>query len=605
MTTKKRKIVSTVTAATTAAALILTGTFAWQSISQTALNEKVVEVNPGGRLHDDFDGTNKDVYVENFGDSPIFARIRLDEYMEIGTGAGLKTGDEGYEDKNVTKVAEGLDINQPENWKTHIPGDDTDKFHQYIEWELGGSTVYMPTFNKNKDSLKADINGTYQGTVPGDDTHYDDYHAYTLGESKTDNAVYDADDNTVDEGDGAVEGTHIKTKEETHQAANTLDGTVMTMKEWVDAGSKPGAYWVYDEDGWAYWAQAIQPNTATGLLLTGISQISDPGDTWYYGINVVGQFATIGEWDGFEGTPSDNALFLLNQASGRKLNVKIAGGASEVKLGANTTFTAEVLTGEARHPNQKVAWSVTGAKSVNTKITGDGKLTVGADEYVGGTLKVQALSNVDNTTFATYDVKVLSTWDTTGIGNMATGTLETVMFDGRDWYLLARDGNKALLWTKELETTFGTNGKGKFGASNQWEGSEIRTWLNGTYADTLTTLGSHLVETAITTRSQYNATDWITTQDKVFLLSEADLFGTFNKEATSEAKDYTYGNTQLVTDVNMRKFSSTVASYCWLRTPRGDANGVALVYDYGAPGNDYYSNARSGVRPALWVDLGQ
>ena len=68
----------------------------------------------------------------------------------------------------------------------------------------------MPTFNKNKDSLKADINGTYQGTVPGDDTHYDDYHAYTLGESKTDNAVYDADDNTVDEGDGAVEGTHIK-----------------------------------------------------------------------------------------------------------------------------------------------------------------------------------------------------------------------------------------------------------------------------------------------------------------------------------------------------------------------------------------------------------
>ena len=75
-----------ITAVAVSAAILLGGTYAWQSISQTALNEKIVEVNPGGRLHDDFDGTNKDVYVENFGDTPIFARVRLDEYMEIGAG---------------------------------------------------------------------------------------------------------------------------------------------------------------------------------------------------------------------------------------------------------------------------------------------------------------------------------------------------------------------------------------------------------------------------------------------------------------------------------------------------------------------------------------
>lgn len=28
---------------------------------------------------------------------------------------------------------------------------------------MGGQTVYMPTFLKNRDSLKADINGTYAG----------------------------------------------------------------------------------------------------------------------------------------------------------------------------------------------------------------------------------------------------------------------------------------------------------------------------------------------------------------------------------------------------------------------------------------------------------
>ncbi len=74
------------------AAILLGGTYAWQSISQTALNEKIVEVNPGGRLHDDFDGTNKDVYVENFGDTPIFAKGSSGRDMEIGAGAGLKTG---------------------------------------------------------------------------------------------------------------------------------------------------------------------------------------------------------------------------------------------------------------------------------------------------------------------------------------------------------------------------------------------------------------------------------------------------------------------------------------------------------------------------------
>ena len=100
---KKKKLTSSIIAVALCILLLLTGTFAWQSISQTALNEAAGAVNPGGRLHDDFNGTNKDVYVENYtkpGEGvPIFARVRLDEYMEIGDGAGLKTGEEGYDSK--------------------------------------------------------------------------------------------------------------------------------------------------------------------------------------------------------------------------------------------------------------------------------------------------------------------------------------------------------------------------------------------------------------------------------------------------------------------------------------------------------------------------
>ena len=629
-TTQKRKVISAVTAVVVSAAILLTGTFAWQSISQVALNERTGEVNPGGRLHDDFDGTNKDVYVENFmteaeGGVPIYARVRLDEYMEIGVGAGLKTGDADYASKEAVSLVTGANINDVSTWKTHIPDDATDVFHDdYWNWTLGGSTTYMPTFNKNKDSLKADINGTYDGTDATDDIHYNDYHAYSLGEQKTDNAVYDKDDNTVDEGDAAVEGTNITTKEETHTAASTLDGTVITMAEWKAAGSKPGAYWVYDVDGWAYWAQAIEPGTATGLLLDGISLQKEPGDNWYYGINVVGQFATMGDWgtaegsDGFFGendgpAPTADALFLLNQAAGRELTVKVTAPASEVKLGNTLQLTATVSAGEAIHPNQKVNWSVSGGTSVSTRITSDGVLTVGADELVGGTLTVRALSTVDNTTFATYSVTVLSSWDTTGLGSMTPGTLETVTIDGKDWYLLARDGNKALIWAKEMEPTFGIDGADVFDGTyqvagsgkNDWETSSTRTWLNGTYlTDSLSVLGNYVVETDITTRSEYNAEDWTTTQDKVFLLSEADLFGTHNGTLTSEARDYTYGTSQLVTDVNMRKCDTTISAYYWLRSPRRTSGELAVcALSNGDASSHYYHTYRLGVRPALWVNL--
>ena len=229
---KKHKLVSAITAVSVAAAILLTGTFAWQSISHQALNETMSAVNPGARLHDDFNGRNKDVYVENFTDPndggvPVYARVRLDEYMEIGPGAGEQDGN------TATSLVEGGELNDVATWKTHIPGDtiesgaEDDPFHEYWSWRTGGSTIYMPTFNKNKDSLKADVNGTYEGTTPDDDTHYDDYHAYTLDEQKTDDAVYDNDDNTVDEGDGAVDPDNITTVEETHTAANTLTGTTI------------------------------------------------------------------------------------------------------------------------------------------------------------------------------------------------------------------------------------------------------------------------------------------------------------------------------------------------------------------------------------------
>ena len=105
MQAKRKKQLSAVVAAILVVVVALTGTYAWRSISQTALNEAASGGNPGGRLHDDFNGSNKDIYVENFGDTPIFARVQLREYMETGKDAGINKDDP---DRDAAPVLTGI-----------------------------------------------------------------------------------------------------------------------------------------------------------------------------------------------------------------------------------------------------------------------------------------------------------------------------------------------------------------------------------------------------------------------------------------------------------------------------------------------------------------
>lgn len=629
MVSKKHRAVAAVIAVTAAATILLTGTFAWQSISQQAKNEVMSAVNPGGRLHDDFDGRNKDVYVENFTDPddggvPLYARVRLDEYMEIGAGAGQASGTEG---KQAQSLVDGSVFDDVTTWKTHIPGDTIeggatgDPFHTYWRWKTGGSTVFMPTFNKNKDSLKADINGTYEGTTPGDTIHFDDYKAYTAGEQKTGSAIYDADDNDIDD-------AGITTVEETHTAKTTGTATILTMQDWLDAGAQPGPFWVWDKDGWAYWAEPIQPGEATGLLLDGIVLQKEPDDDWYYSINVVGQFATLGDWGNADSKTgfykdgiTEGALDLLNNIAGLNaeeeqtaLTITAEGDATKALPGGSVQFSVA----EA----QEVEWSVSGGTSADTAIDENGLLTIGADEAAGTALTITATSvNASGSYIITVDQQSDS-WDSAALAAITPGSTDTAQIDGREWYVLAKEDGKALIMAKEMEKTFGTkgNGKGQFDSrsddeKNNWATSSVRTWLNGEYLNGLTTLGSHVAETAITTRSEFNADTWTTSQDKVFLLSEADMAGTFNGTATTDARDYTYGNGKLVTNDEIRKCHKEGADYVnantyWLRSPhtntymaavcfadKGYVENVVITFQYGD------NDLNTGVRPAMWVNL--
>ncbi len=326
------------------------GTFAWQSLDQEALNETSGEFWVGGRLHTDFDGVSKNIYIENFRDQEqdgyFFARVRLEEYMEIGEDAGEKDPD--LMNVDVYKLGGvATDINDVDTWDIIYLQDNgvlngISEIRNYIKLHGGGQAIYMPTFNKNLDSRLSDINGTLAGPDNIDKTLEDAYHDFVLYNldgsndgitEKTAIATYDYDDDDIEEEDPVIatdtdmiEDADVYQVEETHYSKLTATGTIITMRDWMAQGSPTGEYWVFDTDGWAYWAQPIYSDTATGLILNKIEVHTMIEETCYYEINARAQYATKGDWgaphnDTEEATGfyvdgiTENALALLDSIS--------------------------------------------------------------------------------------------------------------------------------------------------------------------------------------------------------------------------------------------------------------------------------------------------
>lgn len=350
-----------------AAILVLGGTFAWQGISQTTLNEASDLVNPGGRLHSDQNWisakeNNTDIYVENFTDpeyegDEIFARVRLEEYLEVvvnygvdgaetvETIAGSKTSAEDAEGTGATKQNE-----YAYTYEIHKFGESnkTDGFVEWIEADADSERPwYLPTFNLNKDSLLADLNGTYVDTIGGISNRGESQYEYEeIGEtsSKTATEVYDGDTNALDEldrdmlldlianGEDAASyetiSEHIvlaADQEHTSRQVGTTNGLI-SMNDWLtmsENGEETGRYWVYDTDGWIYWSSPIEAGGSTGLLLDGFTMNHVMDDSWYYAIHAVAQFVTADDAGKEDGTgfydteagavPSENAEKLMEK----------------------------------------------------------------------------------------------------------------------------------------------------------------------------------------------------------------------------------------------------------------------------------------------------
>ena len=135
--------------------LLLTGTFAWTNRMQSAINPMWDETNHGGRIHDNFEGDlesrsasdwrNKDVYAENFGEVPLFVRIRLLEYLAF----------------DEEPLVESWDIDDPMTWSPYRSQNENVHMRRNaggvnligeegVAWQLGHreEKIFMPTFNR-------------------------------------------------------------------------------------------------------------------------------------------------------------------------------------------------------------------------------------------------------------------------------------------------------------------------------------------------------------------------------------------------------------------------------------------------------------------------
>ena len=154
--------------------LLVVGTFAWTNFNSFVTNSfsgsgvrndgesengetALVSPGPGGTLHNDFSDEEgyqhfRDVYVENWGTERLIVRIKLSEYMEVGSGAGIKNNPLENQAVSIDNDA-NRSIDDVSTWVPFV-GDmsqvirnqDTngESIRDYWQWTMGGQKHFFP-----------------------------------------------------------------------------------------------------------------------------------------------------------------------------------------------------------------------------------------------------------------------------------------------------------------------------------------------------------------------------------------------------------------------------------------------------------------------------
>lgn len=173
-----------------------------------------------------------------------------------------------------------------------------------------------------------------------------------------------------------------------------------------------------------------------------------------------------------------------------------------------------------------------------------------------------------------------------------------------EWLVLARDGDKALLLSKyALDHQSFMPFYEPVTEPFTWESCSLRQWLNSTFLNAAFSAEEQrrlLTTTVITAPGgRKGSENPFTTEDRVFLLSDTEVYAYFSSEAAT-ATDYTaYA---LSEDPWAGNATAPAPAIWWLRTTDG-GNHPDSVYTRGGVGEGARSYEGEYVRPAIWVDM--
>ena len=173
-----------------------------------------------------------------------------------------------------------------------------------------------------------------------------------------------------------------------------------------------------------------------------------------------------------------------------------------------------------------------------------------------------------------------------------------------EWLVLDRDGDKALLLSKyALDHQSFMPFYEPVTEPFTWESCSLRQWLNSTFLNAAFSAEEQrqLLTTTVITASggRKGSENPFTTEDRVFLLSDTEVYAYFSSEAATVA-DYTaYA---LSEDPWAGNATAPAPAIWWLRTTDG-GNHPDSVYTRGGVGEGARSYEGEYVRPAIWVDM--
>ena len=173
-----------------------------------------------------------------------------------------------------------------------------------------------------------------------------------------------------------------------------------------------------------------------------------------------------------------------------------------------------------------------------------------------------------------------------------------------EWLVLDRDGDKALLLSKyALDYQSFMPFYEPVTEPYTWESCSLRRWLNSTFLNAAFNSSERqrlLTTTVITSPgSLHRENGPVTTEDRVFLLSNTEVYAYFANEAATAAEYTAYA-----LSANPWAGNSTApgAADWWLRTTDGSDHPDG-VYAGGRVGEGTRAYEGEYVRPAIWVTM--